>query len=302
MRNPPSSTTPARPPGTDSRSTTTTSWPRPARWHAADRPPRPAPTTTVRTRGFRLAVAPGDERTELLERDTCFWGDRRDGERFEGLFDEPLDAALDLVDGASVDEHGLQSGDLGVIQVGPTQVLEPACGRPGRARRSSCYEQCELALARLVSDRLAGDSGIAEDAEDVVAQLEGLTERQPEGAERIGELVEATRQRRAQMQGPFDRVLPGLVPLDPGRLHRVAAAAGCALEVEVLADAELDPQLVEDGPRDLGRRTEKDVGVHEGEVADEDRRTLAVAAGLAPPPLDVVARHETAVDRRETST
>src|SRR5205823_10181187 len=118
IRKPASSTTPARPPGPDSRSTTTTSWPRPARWHAADSPPRPAPTTTVRTRGSRLAVAPGHERTELLERDTRVGSDRRHGERLEGLFDEPRDTALDFVDRARVDEHGLQAGDLGVVEVG----------------------------------------------------------------------------------------------------------------------------------------------------------------------------------------
>src|SRR5256884_6866297 len=254
--------------------------------------PTEAPSS-IRGRGeraFRLAVAPGDERTELLERDTGLGRDRRHGERFEGLLDEPLDAALDLVDGASVYEHGLQSCDLGVIKVGPAQVLEPARFRPGRARRSSGDERRELALAQVVADRLAGDGGVAEDTEDVVAQLEGRTERQPEGAERIGELVEAACQRRAKMQRPFDGVLPGLVPLDPSRLHRVAAAARRALEVEILPDAELDPQLVEDGPGDLGRRTEKDVRVHEGEVADEDRGTLAVPAGPPPPPPPLAAR------------
>src|ERR1700716_3659302 len=220
-------------------------------------------------RGFRLAVAPGDERTELLERDTGFGRDRRHGEGFEGLLDEPLDVALDLVDGTSVDEHGLQSGDLGVIEVGPAQVLEPAHRRPGRARRSRGDERRELALAQVVADRLARDGGVAEHPEDVVAQLECLTERKPEGTERIGELVEVAGQRRAQMQGPFDGVLPGLVPLDPSRLHRVAAAAGRALEVEVTPHAQLYPQLVEDGSRDLGRRPEKDVRVHEGEVPDE---------------------------------
>src|SRR2546430_13261574 len=281
MRNPPSSTTPARPPGTDSRSTTTTSWPRPARWHAAESPPRPAPTTTVRTRGFRLAVAPGDERTELLERDTRFGRDRRQRERLEGLLDEPLDAALDLVDGTGVDEQGLQSCDLGVVEVGRAQVLEPARRRPGRARRGRGDERRELALAQVVADRLAGDGGVVEDTENVVAQLEGRTERQPEGAEGIGELVEASCQRRAEMQGPFDGVLPGLVPLDPSRLHRVAAAAGRALEAEVLPDPELDSHLVEGGPGDLGRRTEKDVRVHEGEVANEDRGTLAVPAAAS---------------------
>src|SRR6266704_885788 len=67
-----------------------------------------------------------------------------------------------------------------------------------------------------------------------------------ERTERIGELIEAARQRGAEMERPLDGVFPGLVPLDPGRLHRIAAAAGRALEVEVLADAELDTQFVED--------------------------------------------------------
>ena len=203
---------------------------------------------------------------------------------------------------ARVDEDRLQAGDLGVVEVGPAEVLEPPRRRPGRARRRRRDERRELALAQVVTDRLAGDGDVPEHPEDVVAQLEGLAERQPERAERVGELFEAAGERGAEMQRPLDGVLPRLVPLDPRRLHRVAAAAGRALEVEVLADAELDAQLVEDGPGDLGCRAEQDVGVHEGEVADEDRRALAVPAGLAAPPLDVVAGHEAAMDRRETST
>ena len=52
------SSRPARPPGRSSRSMTSTCQPRPARWHAADRPPRPAPMTTAR-RVIVLAIRPG---------------------------------------------------------------------------------------------------------------------------------------------------------------------------------------------------------------------------------------------------
>ena len=117
---------------------------------------------------LRLAVAPGDEGAELLERDAGLGRDRRHGEGVESLLDEPLDAALDLVDGARVHEDRLQAGDLGVVEVGPAEVLEPARRRPGRARGRRGDERRELALAQVVTDRLTGDGDIPEDTEDVV--------------------------------------------------------------------------------------------------------------------------------------
>src|SRR5262249_3577469 len=147
-----------------------------------------------------LAIAPGDERAELRERDASLERDRSHRERIEGLVDQSLDAALDLVDGAGVDEHGLETGDLGVVAVGPAEVLQPAGGGTRRVRRRHGDQRRELPFAQVVAHWLPGDGGIAEDTQDVVAQLERLTQRQPEPAQRVGELVEASRERGAEVQ------------------------------------------------------------------------------------------------------
>src|SRR3546814_12209489 len=59
-------------------------------------------------------------------------------------------------------------------------------------------------------------------------------------------------------------------------------------KVEVLADVELDAQLVPHGEHLRRRRGEQLVGVHVGQVADEDGHALAEAASLAPPRLGAV--------------
>ena len=61
----------------------------------------------------------------------------------------------------------------------------------------------------------------------------------------------------------------------------IADRARGAGEIEELADAQLDAQIVVDGSRRRRRRREEHVGVHEREVADEDGRALAEAASLA---------------------
>src|SRR6202011_5940070 len=142
---------------------------------------------------------------------------------------------------------------------------------------------------------------VTEDAQEVVAELERLPEREADRAQRCFELVEPTGQRRAEMQRSLDGVLPGLVPLDALRLHGIAAGAGGADKVEVLPDAQLDTQLVEDTTRRRRGVGEEHVGVHEREVADEDRGAFTEPARLAPPRGSVMAVDETAMDRRDTS-
>ena len=67
------------------------------------------------------------------------------------------------------------------------------------------------------------------------------------------------------------------------RRGRVLAAGG-AEHVEVLADVQLDPQLVPHRPRrPAARRRMQLVGVDEGQVADQDGHALAEPAGLARP-------------------
>ena len=64
-----------------------------------------------------------------------------------------------------------------------------------------------------------------------------------------------------------------------------ALAPHRAEDVEVLADVELDAQLVPDLPRRQRGAVHELVGVDEGQVADEDGHALAEAPGLARPAL-----------------
>ena len=96
-----------------------------------------------------------------------------------------------------------------------------------------------------------------------------------------GELGVAAGERGAEVQRPFDGVLARLVRRDAARGRGVGARGRGADEVERLADAELDAQLVEDRLRGVGRAAQQHVGVHEREVADEDRHAVAEAAGRA---------------------
>ena len=84
-------------------------------------------------------------------------------------------------------------------------------------------------------------------------------------------------------------------------MRRAVAGVGArgrgADEVERLADAELDAELVEDRLRGVGRAAQEHVGVDEREVADEDRHAVAEAAGRAPPRRVFVLAGELAVHR-----
>ncbi len=68
-------------------------------------------------------------------------------------------------------------------------------------------------------------------------------------------------------------------------------------DVEVLADVELDAQLVPDRPHRRRRTAEELVGVHEGEVADEDGDALAEAPRLTRPSAGLVLVGEREVRR-----
>jgi hypothetical protein len=83
---------------------------------------------------------------------------------------------------------------------------------------------------------------------------------------------------RSEVEWSFDGVLARLVPTDPLGLVDVADALHRSEDVEVLADVQLDAQFVPDAHRLRRSALHQAVGVHEGEVADEDRHALAEAA------------------------
>ena len=69
--------------------------------------------------------------------------------------------------------------DLGVAQpVAADARQHPTLGVVGQLDGAG-EQRRRLALAQVVADRLAGDRRVAERADDVVAHLERVTERQP---------------------------------------------------------------------------------------------------------------------------
>ena len=169
-------------------------------------------------------------------------------------------------------------------EIGGAEAREQlAVGGVG-ARERERDQRRGLALAQIVADRLAGDLGVAERAEHVVAQLERLPERQPDRRQRRTEFVEPAGERGAEVQRSLDRVLARLVDV----------AMRCASAASVLADAV--PTRSSDWPthnstrssskidvRGIGHAAHQHVGVDEREVADEDRHAFAEPARLAAP-------------------
>ena len=124
-----------------------------------------------------------------------------------------------------------------------------------------------------------------------------MAERQADRGERGPERREPVGQCRAEVQRSLHRVLARLVDGDAVRELGFGARGGGAREVERLADAQLDAQLVEHDVRGVGHAAHEDVGVGEREVADEDRHALAEPAGLAPPTGADVTLREARVHR-----
>ncbi len=195
------------------------------------------------------------------------------------------DASLQGVEGTCGHDHILDGDDLVIVEAGGAHAFEdrPLVGvgerhRPGEQRG-------RLALTQVVTHRLAGQRLVAEGADDVVAHLEGVAKRQPVAAQTGEQLCLALGrgEHGTDMEGPLDRVLAALVAGDALGLHEAPLALHGAEQVEVLADVELDAQLVPQIPHRFGGADQQLVGEDEGEVADEDRHALAEAARLARP-------------------
>ncbi|CAB4749200.1 unannotated protein [freshwater metagenome] len=123
---------------------------------------------------------------------------------------------------------------------------DDSCLRFGGAVERGGNDDGALALAKVVAGWLSGLLGVAEDAENVVAHLEGLAEREAVGGECGVNLGGCPCQCRTDMQRPLDRVLRRLV-LDDAQCALDRSATACLLEeVEVLARHELRAHLVVD--------------------------------------------------------
>src|SRR5699024_2120190 len=146
------------------------------------------------------------------------------GQRLSGGFGPLGDVGLDPLQRAGVDEQPAQLVDLLLRQVRRPEPLLQAIGvGRGRPGEGPCDEHGPLALAQVVAGGLAGDLGITEDAEHVVAQLEGLTERESVAGERRQVLLARVAGGGADEQRVLDGVLGALVADD------VAGAVGALL-------------------------------------------------------------------------
>ena len=183
-------------------------------------------------------------------------------------------------------------GDVVVVEVGGAVAGED--GGVGAGRRGATAMACSsvgLPSRRSSPTGLPVTRRVAEHAEQVVAQLEGLAEGQAEGRQR---------RRPARRAGR------------PGRRRGAAAARPCTCPTcsgECARPAPVDaaPRAVPSRSRYWptlssirssvntrrargGRVGEQLVGVDEGQVADEDGHALAEAPGLAPPAAALVRR------------
>ena len=115
------------------------------------------------------------------------------------------------------------------------------------ARRGRGDERRELALAQVVADGLAGERRGRRTPTSRSSRIWNASPSgRPNADSGAAQLVEPSRERGAEVQRALDGVLAALVPLDAARHAGVADARGRRREVEVLADAQLDAQLVVD--------------------------------------------------------
>ena len=148
-----------------------------ARWRRPSRPcpvgPGASPSGGAGRRDVDEAVEDGSRASASTDGPRRA---RRAPSRAEG---RPI-SVLEDVDRARARDDAAQLVDRGPVEVGPAdELLEPAAPRVVGAREGVGEQDGALALAQVVAGGLAGGLGVAEDAEEVVAQLERAAEVEP---------------------------------------------------------------------------------------------------------------------------
>ncbi len=182
------------------------------------------------------------------------------------------DDPLDVVDGAAVADGRLQHRDLLAVESAVAeQLVEHPRRGGGELLPGERHEHRALALAEIVAGRLARHRGVAEDAEQVVAELERDPQREPEVAEGRDLRERAAGERGPDRERRLDAVFRRLVddhPVGPRQMLVLGQGApGHLLEdVEILARRHLGAHPAELGAGGAtGRRVpgERDAGIHE---------------------------------------
>ena len=142
-------------------------------------------STSRRAGARRLSVPPGDVGGELVEPARArVVGDRRRRRARRGPRRRAARSSASISSSAPVRTNSVlqrRRPRRASRSAAPSRPSSARSAASARARRER-DERRRLALAQVVADRLAGDVGLAEHAEHVVAQLERLAERQPDRA------------------------------------------------------------------------------------------------------------------------
>ena len=178
----------------------------------------------------------------------------------------------------------MEHPDLDVFEVRiAEQLVESAADGCGKFLPCEGDERRALALTQVVAARFAGCGRIAEDAQDVVAQLKGHADGVAEGAECILLLRVRAADRRPDEERLLDGVARRLERRDmerPIELLIVRGGNSLRRDVEVLSDRHIPPHLrvsAAGRSRAVGGRIryallEQVVAPRDQKIAGEDRR------------------------------
>src|ERR1700722_6315884 len=198
----------------------------------------------------RSVVASGDESGKPRQRLAGVVGDRQQlrRRRIEAFVDQLLDRRFYVAAGLGGFKNSLDGHNFFPRQVGGAVTPGQQVGcRPRRPLAGQGIQEGGLALAQVVADRLAGELGIAEGTQDVVAELERLAQREPipaEGRSHFPQTLGGS-QGQSEVKGSLDGVLGRLVAADPPGQVGAGIGPGRAQQVQVLAHVDLEAQLVE---------------------------------------------------------
>ena len=201
--------------------------------------------------------------------------------RLEG---EPVDLILHFGQGAGISQHLPGADHIGFAQGRIAQQRFQLGCDWGRGAVQSVGDQLStLALAQIIADGFAGEVGVAEDAEDVIAQLERYAQRQAGLRQCVLQVRTPAGQCAAEHQGVLGGVFGGLIGQHiAGSAHggglRVCRRSNLSQHIQVLAGDHLSVHALKDFPGRGGGSRCCGLGPGErlgrpgqGEVTDQDR-------------------------------
>src|SRR5215475_8274995 len=159
---------------------------------------------------------------------------------------KPLDKLFDRRERSRLDEDRTESIDpLVVKHTIAERLFEQITLRWSSPLESEGHEQGSFTLAQIVTRRLARLGRVAEDTENVVAELESLTDRQSIGRVRLDERLLPSGEQPTDVERPLDRVFGRLVADHPQRTIDASSASGLCKHVEILTGHQLGPHVLE---------------------------------------------------------